>query len=200
MKRIQFSKWLSDTELEFSTQCLKNGEVICYPTETFYALGADPWSEEARKKVFALKGREVEKDLPLIAGDVEMVAEFCDVRDSRFLLLAERFWPGPLTMVLKAGKGSGASYAVRVSSHPVAVQLSAHYKGPIISTSANLSGEDPVSDPGQLPSQILEGIAVLIDGGQTPGGKPSTIISLIEPETKLLREGTIPWDLIRAIL
>src|SRR5262245_8322065 len=95
-------------------ETLRNGGIICYPTETFYALGVDPWNESAREKLYKLKNRPAEKELPLIASSTEMVSRFCNTSDRRFAILAEKFWPGPLTIVLPA-KDHSTSYAIRVS-------------------------------------------------------------------------------------
>lgn len=169
---------------------LRAGGVICYPTETFYALGADPWNESGCKRLRDLKRRPDEKDLPLIAANAEMIAQFCDTSDPRFEVLAKRFWPGPLTLVLPALRGPG-SYAVRVSSHPPAMRLSLVFGGPIVSTSANLSGEPPVANPELLHASLREKVDVLIDGGVCRGGLPSTIVSLLARPASILREGAV---------
>lgn len=178
---------------------LRAGGVICYPTETFYALGADPWNESGCKRLRDLKRRPDDKDLPLIAGNAEMIAQFCDTSDARFAVLARKFWPGPLTLVLPALHGHG-SFAVRVSSHPPAMRLSLVFGGPIVSTSANLSGELPVADPGSLHASLRDNVDVLIDGGVCRGGLPSTIVSLLTQPASILREGAMPSTEILELL
>jgi L-threonylcarbamoyladenylate synthase len=182
---------LSDADLIRCVQQLQAGNIICYPTETFYALGIDPWNGSAKEKLFELKGRPREKELPMIAADVGMVAHYCDVEDPRFALLSGEFWPGPLTFVLRS-KDHSTSYAVRVSSHPVANQISAEFRRPIVSTSANPSGDAAAIEPSKLPDSFLSRIALLIDDGVCSGGLPSTIVSLLEQRGKVLREGAIP--------
>jgi L-threonylcarbamoyladenylate synthase len=169
---------------------LREGGIVCYPTETLYALGADPWNPAACERLRALKGRQDEKEWPLITATTAMIADFCRSDDPRMKVLAGRFWPGPLTVVLPALSGAG-SYAVRVSSCETARRLSELLEGPVISTSANPSGDPPVSDPDLLPEALRAGIDCLVDGGLTPGGLPSTIVSLLA-ETRILREGAIP--------
>src|SRR5262245_22421024 len=98
---------------------LRQGGIICYPTETFYALGADPFNKSACDRLFQLKNRDSEKELPLIAASTKMVSQICDTFDPRFKILSAKYWPGPLTIVLPS-LGRFRSYAIRVSSNPVA--------------------------------------------------------------------------------
>lgn len=179
--------------LETCTRVLREAGIVCYPTETFYALGIDPWNELAREKLFALKGRAASKELPLIAANSAMVKRYCITDHRLFDLLSRRFWPGPLTLVLP-GRNSTAHYAVRVSSHPVACRLSEAFQSPIVSTSANRSGEFPLQDPKNIPQQLSESVEIMVDAGICSGGLPSTIVSLTEDDPKLLREGAIPFS------
>ena len=167
--------------------------MICYPTETFYALGIDPWNQMARENLIALKGRPQEKELPMIASEISMVARFCDIEDLRFHQLAKKFWPGPLTLVLPS-RDHSRSYAIRVSSHPVARQIASALEKPVVSTSANFSGQPSVSTPADIPRIFQEQIIFLIDAGVCPGGLPSTILTLLERPGRVLREGSIPSE------
>lgn len=185
--------------LELCLSILRNGELILYPTETFYALGIDPWNESARTRIYELKGREASKELPCIASDVEMVSRFCDVNHTAFTILTERFWPGPLTLVLPLRTRSD-SIAIRVSSHPVAQQISREFQSPIVSTSANPSGEVPFTEISVLPSKFSDSVSLAIDAGTTAGGLPSTIVSLMEGKPKILRAGVIPSSQIFELL
>jgi L-threonylcarbamoyladenylate synthase len=182
-----------------AVDALRSGGIVCYPTETFYALGIDPFHEVARIKLYKTKGRSTEKDLPLIASDREMVEQLCNTSDPRFEKLAKQFWPGPLTIVLPSKDGVH-NYAIRVSSHPVARNLAKSFSRPIVSTSANQSGSFPVKDPRELSDSIQEGISLLLDGGTCAGGAPSTIISLLERPGRILREGAIPAPEIVSLL
>lgn len=174
--------------------------MICYPTETFYGIGIDPWNEVAREKLFELKGRASEKDLPWIAADRAMVDRFCDTSDQRFGLLADRFWPGPLTMVLHL-LNSDQTVAVRVSSLPLAGQLSAALQKPIVSTSANLSGQPAVNDAALISQEIKHKVDVVIDAGITKGEMPSTIVSFLQSnQVNILRQGAVSAeDISRAL-
>jgi len=179
--------------LETCTQVLQGAGIVCYPTETFYALGIDPWNEPAREKLFSLKGRATSKELPLIAATAAMVKRYCVTDHRLFDLLSSRFWPGPLTLVLP-GRNSSAHYAVRISSHPVARRISEAFQSPIVSTSANRSGEPPLQDPQDFPQQFSDSVEIMIDAGICSGGLPSTIVSLTENDPRLLREGAIPFS------
>jgi len=182
-----------------ATDALHAGEIVCYPTETFYALGIDFRNLEARQRLYAAKQRPEEKELPLIASDIRMVSSVCKTNDPRFPVLARRFWPGPLTIVLPSKKGP-ESHGIRISSHPVARKLAEAFGSPIVSTSANLSGEPPVQDPGALAKSIERSIAVLLDDGPCSGGAPSTIVSLLQLPGKILREGAIPAKEVLSLL
>lgn len=180
-------------------ETLRSGGIICYPTETFYALGVDPWNDSACEKLYKLKKRSAEKELPLIASSVEMVTRFCDTSDPRFATLAQKFWPGPLTVVLPSKDHSG-SCAIRVSSNISARLISEIFGKPVISTSANISGTPAVQKPDDLSDELSEGIDVVLNGGICPGGLPSTIISLMNSEPQILREGAIPSKEILSML
>jgi L-threonylcarbamoyladenylate synthase len=182
---------LDPDSLRTCIEILRNGGIVCYPTETFYALGIDPANEEALSKLYRLKNRPPEKELPLIASDMPMVSTICDTGDSRFVVLARKYWPGPLTLVLPSLDGS-RTYAVRVSSNSVARQIAEGFGAPIVATSANRSGDPPVQNPRLLPETLSDGLDLLIDSGASPGGEPSTIVSLTAQPGKILREGAIP--------
>jgi len=189
----------TETAISKSVRILKAGGVVCYPTETYYALGIDPWNAEARERLYRIKGRAAEKELPCIAADLPMIARRCDVSDPRVTALAAKFWPGPLTLVLPMLDGSG-SLAVRISSHPLARSISAQMQSPVVSTSANLSGEPAMREPAQLLPSIRSGIDLLIDSGTTPGGKASTILSLLSHPAEVIREGAIAREDLEAFL
>src|SRR5262245_51835711 len=187
-------------DLSPAIDCLKQGGIVCYPTETFYALGVLATNEQAMHRLRELKKRPDEKDLPLIAGSIGIVSAFCRTDDPRLALLAARYWPGPLTIVLPSLLTPGATYAIRVSSNPTAKSLSLALKAPIVSTSANESGSSPVTSPAMLPDSIRSGIDVVIDGGEAPGGLPSTIVTLLTTPAQILRKGAVPAQELSALL
>jgi L-threonylcarbamoyladenylate synthase len=178
------------------------GEVIAYPTETFYGLGADPTNAAAIERIYAIKGRRAGEALPLIAMDVDALAEL-GVQPPRLARqLAEAFWPGALTLVLPIAPGrfpdaltaGGSTIAVRVPDHPVARAIASIAGGLITSTSANRSGQPPASTADEVHAALGDDIAVLVDGGATPGGAPSTIVDVTSETPRLVRAGVVAWE------
>lgn len=178
---------------------LLEGAVAAYPTETFYALGAAAFSKKGVERVYRLKGRDRSKPLPLIASDLEMVARISGPQSPLFARLAEEFWPGPLTLVLPAAPGlpeavlgPGRTVAVRVPPPAWLRALVRQLAEPLTSTSANLAGESALDDPAEVAALVRDKVDWLIDGGRTPGGRPSTIVDLTGEAPRILREGAVP--------
>lgn len=194
--------------LDFLAGQLRAGATVVYPTETFYGLGGLATIESVAERVFALKGREAGKTLPFIASDLEMVLQFSEGPPDFFFRLAERFWPGPLTLVLRAREnvmpatlyGPGRTIAVRVPPLLWLRDLVKSSGSLLISTSANLSGQPPLDSFPEVYKIFRDRVDFLIDGGRTPGEKPSTIIDLTGPEPACLREGKIPAEEVWAFL
>jgi len=181
--------------------------VAAYPTETFYALGAAAFSRTAVKRVYRLKKRDAGKPLSVIASDLDMVGEISASLPPAFRVLAGEFWPGPLTLVLPAAPGlpefllgPGRTIAVRIPPLPWLRALARELSQPLTATSANLSGEKELADPAEVAAVFRGKIDMIVDGGPTPGGAPSTIVDLTSPEPRIIREGTIPEVRIRAVL
>jgi L-threonylcarbamoyladenylate synthase len=186
---------------------LLEGRIAAYPTETFYGLGAAAFSKKAVARIYALKKRNTGKPLPLIASDMEMVKELASSLPGAFWTLAGEFWPGPLTLVLKASAalpafitGPGGSVAVRVPPLAWLRKLVGRLCQPLTATSANLSGQKELADPRDVAAAFEGRIALLIDGGSTPGGAPSTLVDLTTESPRVLREGVIPAARILALL
>ena len=185
---------------------LGNG-LVAYPTETFYGLGAAALSARAVARIYRLKARDPGKPLPVIASDLEMVVEIAGPLPPVFWTLAEEFWPGPLTLVLKASAaipaflaGPGGSIAVRIPPVSWVRRLAYEISQPLTATSANLSGEGEMTDPSAVASVFEGKIELIIDGGATPGGSPSTLLDLTTPEPRFLRVGAVSAERIRAVL
>jgi len=185
---------------------LGNG-VMAYPTETFYGLGAAALSARAVARIYQLKARDPGKPLPVIASDLDMVGEIAGPLPPVFWTLAEEFWPGPLTLVLKASAaipaflaGPGGSIAVRIPPVSWVRRLVYEMSQPLTATSANLSGEEEITDAADVASVFEGKIELIVDGGAAPGGAPSTVLDLTTPEPGFLRVGAIPAEKIRAVL
>jgi len=186
---------------------LKNGGVIAFPTETFYGLGADARNEAAIDKIFDIKGRDFSNPILVVIGEGTDVDTFAEYIPTEARKLMECFWPGPLTIIFKAAcivspkltAGSG-KIGMRLSSHPIARELSKRLGGPLTATSANLSGKAECSSAAEVISQLEGKLDGVVDGGYTPGGKGSTVVDISSRPPKVLREGMIPSSLIQDIL
>ena len=178
-----------------------NGGVVALPTDTLYGLAADPCSAAAVARVFRVKGRAAERALPLIAADAAQVAAHLGRLPAVGQRLADRFWPGPLTLLIAAApalapdvSGGTGKVGVRVPADPVARAICAEAGRPITATSANVSGEPATPDPDQVERTLGDRIDLLIDTGITRGGAPSTIVDVTGAEPVLVRGGAIAWQ------
>jgi L-threonylcarbamoyladenylate synthase len=183
------------------------GGVVALPTDTLYGLAADPFSSAGVARVFAVKGRAAERALPLIASDVGQVVEHLGALPPAAQRLAERFWPGPLTLLLAAPPGLArevtggtGKVGVRVPADGVARAVCAAAGRPVTATSANLSGVPPTPDPDRVEQALGDRIDLLLDTGTTPGGAASTIVDVTGVEPVLVRAGAISWDDIQTWL
>jgi len=177
---------------------LAAGEAIVYPTETFYALGVDALSSDALERLFAIKGREPGKPVALIAADTVMAFAVAREVPAAARVLADAFWPGPLTLVLPARDGiptpligDDGGVGVRVSSHPIARALAAGLGRPLTATSANLAGEPPAVEPEAARCTLGGKIKVFVEDGRLAGGAPSTVVKFAGSEIRVLRRGAV---------
>jgi L-threonylcarbamoyladenylate synthase len=200
---------MTDSELARAVAAIARGDVVAYPTETFYGLAADPRNARAIERVFEAKGRRSEEPLPLIAADLTQVERWFGTLSPLAATLANAFWPGPLTLVLPlpadralptnltAGRDN---IAVRVPAHPIACALAAAAGGVITSTSANPSGTPPATTAAEVRRTLADRVAMVIDGGTTPGGAPSTIVDVTGVPPRLVRAGVIAWERVLSSL
>lgn len=182
-----------------AAQAIRDGLVVAYPTDTFYGLAVDPRSATAVRRLFELKGRAGTSPLPLIAADLDQ-ARLAGEIAGMGARLAQRWWPGPLTIVVRAAPvvasetlGGGTTVGVRVPDHAVAVALARASGFCITATSANPSGTAPPSDAGDV-AAALPRVDVILDGGASPGGAPSTIVDVSATQAALVRAGAVPWE------
>ena len=177
---------------------LSGNGVIVYPTDTFYGLGANCFSRRALRRIFEIKKRPGAKGLPVLVSDVEMAEGLAAEVPPAFHSLASRFWPGSLTVVLKAAShlpselvGPGRTIGVRLPAVAWLQALIRETGVPLVTTSANLSGKREIGSVEEV-LRVFKGIVdLIVDGGQTPGGKPSTVIDLTGEKPVLIREGAI---------
>ena len=186
---------------------LHKGNLVAFPTDTVYGLGALVFNGKAVESIYLAKDRPIEKAIPVLIGDLEDLEKVSHGIADVARKLASRFWPGPLTVIvpkeptLPESVSATSTVGVRVPDHLVARAL-LRAAGPMAVTSANISGQgQPSPSTAQEVLDQLNGrIELIIDGGKTPGGVPSTLVDCTGSEIKILREGPISWEQILATL
>lgn len=198
-------KSLNARHIHDAVQRLRAGDVLAFPTETVYGLGADARNEDAVRRVFSLKGRPADHPLIVHVADLETAGQWAAVIPERARMLMTRFWPGPLTLVLPARDevsrlvtGGQDSIALRVPRHPVAKALLAGFGGGLAAPSANPFGRVSPTEAGHVRA-YFPGLPVL-DGGPCGLGLESTIVSLLEECPRVLRPGALPLAALREAL
>jgi L-threonylcarbamoyladenylate synthase len=193
--------------IESATQILRKGGIVAFPTDTVYGLGGHAFLESAAARIFQAKRRPPHLPLPLLLADISDISLVAERVSPIAQFLAERFWPGGLTLVLpKAPRvpasvsGGTSTIAVRVPGHPVPRALARGLGAPLIGTSANLSGQPSPVTAQQVEEQLGDSVDLIIDGGPCPGGVESTVLDLTGDEPMILREGAVSrHELERAI-
>lgn len=193
--------------IQEAAKWIQNGGVVALPTDTLYGLAVDPFSAAAVARLFAVKKRAAGHALPLIAADEAQVAEHLCELPPAGQRLADRFWPGPLTLLVTAPRrlardvtGGTGRVGVRVPADAVARAICAAAGHPITATSANVSGEPPTADPDEVERALGDGVDLLIDTGPTRGDAASTIVDVTGADPVLVRAGAISWDDIQTCL
>lgn len=186
---------------------VRDGGVLIYPTETLYAIGCSGLDARAAAKVYEFKQRDPSKPLPLLIGDASQLSMITDWRPDELIALAEKFWPGPLSILVPARAGLPREVqdrrgltSVRVTPHPLAAQLSREAGVPLVATSANISGHPAVSLPQDLEAELRARVDFVLDEAPFPGGgSPSTVIGIEQGgRLRLYREGVITRQELRA--
>ena len=191
---------ITHANIRRAADALHEGQIVCHPTETVYGLGADPMSVAALDRLFAVKEREARNPVLLIIGEEAQLSRIAKLTD-RARRYAEKFWPGPLSLLLppavdapKALLGGDGRVCVRWTASPAAQQLACAFGGAIVSTSANRSGQLPVRRVQELD---LAGVAMALDAGELPDSAPSTVL---DPETgRILRAGAVPAEVLERV-
>lgn len=177
-------------------QCLQEGGVVAVPTDSFYALAVSPFNQIALERLMHIKGERNHKPFPVLVGDPSQLDQLTeDIPDIARTLMKE-FWPGLLTLVLQARStlspiltGGQGTIGVRQPNDPRVCELMTHI-GPLTGTSANRTGGTPPQTAEEILRQLGFEIDLILDGGSTPGGQPSTVLQVV-PEARILREGAI---------
>ena len=191
--------------IEQALRILRAGGLAAFPTDTVYGLGALAFDGPAVESIYAAKDRPVEKAIPILIADADDLDKVAVDVPPMARILAARFWPGPLTLVvpkqptLPEAISATTTVAVRIPDHPVARAL-LRAAGPMAVTSANLSGQPSPVEAEEVLRQLNGRIPLVLDGGVTPGGVPSTLVDCLGAEPVLLREGPLTKEQILAAL
>jgi L-threonylcarbamoyladenylate synthase len=191
--------------IHHAADILKNGGLVSFPTDTVYGLATLPFDEETVERLYVAKGRNTERAIAVLLGEMSQLKLVVKELDENALRLAEKFWPGPLTLIVPRlstipnALSPTLTVGVRIPDHPIALSL-LRLVGPLAVTSANLSGSENTVNAQQVLSQLDGRIHLILDGGTTPGGVPSTVIECIGDEPKILREGPIPLQELEAVI
>jgi L-threonylcarbamoyladenylate synthase len=167
---------------------LRAGGVVMHPTETCYGFAVDVGNVGAMKKLYKLKGRDAGKPVSILVANLEMAKKYGEF-SAKALELAEKYWPGPLTIVVPSGD---KFVGIRCPNHEFSRELVKAFGGPITTTSANLSGESPLYKAETESFGELAGeVDLVIDGGGIPLNKPSTVVKVVGDEVEVLRQGEV---------
>lgn len=185
--------------IDYAATFIKRGRVVAIPTDTFYGLSADPFNLAAVERVFRVKGRPESQALPILVSSIEQAVTLIREVPDAFLTLAQKFWPGALTLIVEATHrlplkvtGNTGRVAVRWPDSKIATALIESAEGPITGTSANLSGHPSCSNAQQIVEQLDGRLPLILDGGESGSTLASTIVRIDGDEWSIAREGTVP--------
>ncbi len=193
--------------LEASIEALRSGRLVAFPTDTVYGLAADASNAAAVAALYVAKGREEAKPVPVLVSDVGSACALAAPPKDSLAALGHRFWPGPLTVVVRAAPGctltaraADGTIALRVPDHPFALALLRRMGGPLAVTSANRSGEPAARRAAEVVSALIASVSVIVDA--PCGGQPSasTVVTVATPSPRIIRTGPIPAGLIAEAL
>ena len=194
-------------ELDAAAELLRRGELVAVPTETVYGLAGNGLDEEAVHAIYEVKGRPERKPLSLMVPDAGAMARYCEDVPAQAYALAERFWPGPLTIVLKAKesvpeivRAGGETVGLRCPDHPLTLALLKKAQIPFAAPSANPSGEPSPKTAGEVRAYLDGKIAAIVDGGPCGLGRESTLLLMTTKPYRVLRQGALPAEEIAAAL
>ena len=191
--------------INHAVDVLQHGGLVAFPTDTVYGLAALPFTDEYIERLFSAKGRNSSRAIAILIGDYADLDKIVDNFNETSTRLANHFWPGPLTLVVPKLAGlpevlsQDETIGVRMPDHPVALALLRKI-GPLAVTSANISGQDNANTAEEVNMQLNGKVHLILDGGRTSGGIPSTVVNCMLPSITILREGPISLEAIEAAL
>ncbi len=194
-----------ETALARAVELIRAGQLIIFPTDTFYALGADPYNAAALDALYRLKGRPEDKPVLLLIADRGWAERLWEGIGEETRALMDRFWPGPLTLVALPGVGApplptGRGLALRVPGNPLCRALLASAGVPLTGTSANQAGRPPARSAVEAAACFPRGVALVLDGGTYQGAEGSTLVDVTGGDPVVLREGRITREELKDAL
>ena len=193
----------TDSDIKVAIKKIKDGGIIVFPTDTVYGIGCDPYNKKTISRLYEIKKRKKTKPFPVLGvskTELEKIAEFNTLEEK----IAEKFWPGQVTLVLKVKDEKirqslclDKKIAVRVPNNQCVLSLLKECKL-LVGTSANISGTAPFTDPNECSKNLIR-YDLLINGGIIPGQSESTIVEIVGDDIKILREGNVPEKEIREL-
>ena len=195
-----------EDKIAYAANALRRGEIVAIPTDALYVLIADPFNLAAVGKAYQAKNRAWDRSLPLMVESVDQVAELAQHLPSRFYLLAHRYWPGPLTIIVEAAgtvplkvTGNTGRLAVRQPGSPIARALLTQFGMPLVATSANVSGHPTCASATEVQAMLGTHLSLILDGA-VPDQQVATTVDITVPKWRLIREGAIPEEELREFL
>lgn len=193
-------------KIDYAANALRRGELVAVPTDTLYCILADPYNLAAVSKVFEAKSRAWDRSLPMFVESVDQVAELARHLPARFYLLAHRYWPGPLSIIVEASggvplkvTGNTGRLSVRKPAAAVPLRLLERLGMPLVATSANLSGFPTCKDASEVLASLGMHISLILDS-PVPDSRIATTVDLTVPKWRLIRAGAITEEELREFL
>ena len=193
--------------LQYSVGLILRGRVVAFPTDTFYGLGADPFNLAAVNEIFRIKRRDADRPIPLLVDSIEQAADLANHPPELFFKLAQKFWPGALTLVVPASHqiplkvtANTGKVGLRWPSASFVVALIAAAGRPLTGTSANLSDMEACSTADEVDCQIGDVLPLILDGGLTRGVLASTVVEITGETGRIIRPGLIPESELKEYL
>lgn len=190
--------------LEDAIATIQRGGVVAFPTDTVYGIGASLQHREALARIYDIKGRAPDKPIPILISRPDVIDTLTDEADEELVELAFRFWPGPLTVILKAKDSLPAEViapdgtcGVRIPDHSIPLAIAQHIGGAIATTSANRSGSPPATTARAIQQSLGNALDLILDGGIAPRESASTVIRREGDTISVIREGSVTMEELR---